>query len=219
MIEIRSFGVELKKEGSRIVGHTTVYSQVLSCHPSKDETGEFYADWNHSFSERIEPDAFYRSIHQNDVKALLNQNPEYVLGRTGDETLRMFCDEQGLKIIVGPFPYEDYAHRFVEMVEDSLITHAAFEFEPLEESWKPGDVIKDSFDCFDTRVIEKGRLITVSFLTEAKHSFSEIDIERHMKWRNRKNPDAFKSVLIKNLRERTQLKLTQNPIQKSKGEK
>lgn len=78
-IETRSDG-----EPSKIVGHAAVFNQL-----SEDLGG---------FREMIKPGAFASAIQTDDVRALFNHNPDYVLGRNVSGTLSLSEDKQGLAI-------------------------------------------------------------------------------------------------------------------------
>lgn len=50
--------------------------------------------------ERIAPGAFSSAIQASDIRALLNHNPDHVLGRTKSGTLRVAEDQKGLSFEV-----------------------------------------------------------------------------------------------------------------------
>src|SRR5687768_5826990 len=49
------------------------------------------------FREQIAPGAFDTAIENDDVRALFNHDPNYVLGRTVSGTLKLSADKKGLR--------------------------------------------------------------------------------------------------------------------------
>ena len=75
---------EPESKSRRIVGHATVFNRL-----SEDRGGYFVV---------MAPGAFTKSIAESDVRVLFNHNPDYILGRTTNGTLKMSVDAVGLKI-------------------------------------------------------------------------------------------------------------------------
>jgi HK97 family phage prohead protease len=92
MFERRDFQVsELHVEKSdkpTIVGHAAVFNQ---------KSAEIYG-----FREIVKPGAFAKSIQQDDIRALWNHNPNYVLGRRKNHTLELIEDRTGLAVRIFP---------------------------------------------------------------------------------------------------------------------
>jgi len=92
-VEIRAFPLgELRVIGEgevrKIMGHAAIFDQL------SEDLG-----W---FREKIEPGAFAATIPIADVRALVNHDPNYVLGRNVAGTLALTEDERGLAIDVTP---------------------------------------------------------------------------------------------------------------------
>ena len=79
-----SEGVELRQEGETFtaVGYASVFDRL-----SQNLGG---------FVERVAPGTFRSTIKQADVRALFNHEPDQLLGRSGNGTLRMQEDDKGL---------------------------------------------------------------------------------------------------------------------------
>src|SRR5690348_17208033 len=100
-IEHRSVASSLRAESQgdemSLVGYAALFNSE-----SKDLGG---------FRERIAPGAFTRTLKEGgDVKALVNHDPNQVLGRTKNGTLKLEQDDRGLKFRVKLNP-QSQAHR------------------------------------------------------------------------------------------------------------
>ena len=84
-MEKRYFNVELRAEEGKdnvtVTGHGAVFNQEANI-------GWFY--------ERVQPGAFDEAIKSSDIRALKNHDPNFVLGRTKSNTLRVGTDNEGL---------------------------------------------------------------------------------------------------------------------------
>lgn len=107
--------VETRAEGEppRIVGHAAVFNQL-----SENLGG---------FREQIKPGAFAVAINEDDVRALFNHNPDYVLGRSKSGTLTMKEDMQGLAIEIIP-PDTQIARDLLVSMERGDISQMSFGF-------------------------------------------------------------------------------------------
>lgn len=85
------------------------------------------------FREVIKPGAF-DDVLDNDVRALINHDPNLVLGRTTNGTLELSVDERGLKYRV-KLGNQTYARDFYESVKRGDITQSSFAFTIDQQSW------------------------------------------------------------------------------------
>ena len=85
------------------------------------------------FRETIARGAF-ADVMENDVRALLNHNPDYVLGRSGAGTLELIEDDKGLKYRVH-LGEQQYAKDLYESVKRGDISQSSFAFTIAEQSW------------------------------------------------------------------------------------
>ena len=101
------------------------------------------------FRESIEPGAFRSAIaRQDDVRALFNHDPNYVLGRTKAGTLVLSEDERGLKYTV-TLPNTQAGRDLWESVQRGDVSQSSFAFSVDAEEWRdknadlPLRVVKD----------------------------------------------------------------------------
>jgi len=86
-----------------------------------------------AFREVIKPGAF-DDVMDNDVRALINHDPNLVLGRTTNGTLKLEQDERGLKYRV-ELGKQQYARDFYESVKRGDISQSSFAFTIDKQSW------------------------------------------------------------------------------------
>ena len=85
------------------------------------------------FREVIRPGAF-DDVLDNDVRALINHDPNLILGRTTNGTLELSVDERGLKYKV-KLGDQQYAKDFYESVKRGDISQSSFAFTIDKQSW------------------------------------------------------------------------------------
>tara|TARA_Y100000592_G_scaffold70966_1_gene110453 strand:- start:3354 stop:5210 length:1857 start_codon:yes stop_codon:yes gene_type:complete len=85
------------------------------------------------FKETIARGAF-DDVLDNDVRALMNHDPNYVLGRTGAGTLELELDDTGLKYRI-KLGEQQYAKDLYESVKRGDISQSSFAFTIAEQSW------------------------------------------------------------------------------------
>lgn len=119
-VEVR----EAEGQTPRIVGHAAVFNQ-----DSLDL----------GFTERIAPGAFARAIAEaQDVRALWNHDPNYVLGRTAANTLALSEDSAGLRYEIDP-PDAQWARDLRVSMQRGDVTQSSFSFSVVGEKWEKND--------------------------------------------------------------------------------
>jgi HK97 family phage prohead protease len=108
------------------------------------------------FREKIRAGAFAASL-ADDVRALWNHNPDYVLGRSTNNTLRLNEDDLGLRIEIEP-PATQLAQHFMANIERGDVNQMSFLFRALDEEW-------DEIDGELVRTLTKVKLYEVSPVT------------------------------------------------------
>src|SRR5215203_7203025 len=107
------------------------------------------------FRERIAPGAF-SDVLDADVRALLNHNPNEVLGRTKSGTLRLFDEQRGLRFEID-VPDSPLGENVRAAVKRGDIDGASFRFQVGDESWD-GDMrtVQSVAQLFDVTVATFG---------------------------------------------------------------
>lgn len=126
-IEVRNFDIiEMRVEKGEddkpsIKGYAAVFNKL-----SEDLGG---------FREQIAPGAFKNTIGKDDIRALWNHDPNYVLGRNKSGTLKLEEDDRGLLIKIDP-PDAQWARDLMKSIERGDITQMSFGFRAIKDEWK-----------------------------------------------------------------------------------
>jgi phage prohead protease, HK97 family len=109
------------------------------------------------FVEKIQKGAFVSSIVSDDIRALMNHDPNIVLGRNKSGTLELAEDDYGLKIKI-TLPETQAANDLAVLIGRGDINQMSFAFETLEDDWhdEPGMI---------TRTLIRVKLFDVSPVT------------------------------------------------------
>lgn len=110
------------------------------------------------FRERIGRRAFTRTIQDDDIRALINHDPNLVLGRNKAGTLALKVDTRGLRATV-TLPDTQAARDLVVSIDRGDITGGSFAFQVRDEKWGLGD------DGEALRTVNDLRLFDVSPVT------------------------------------------------------
>jgi len=86
------------------------------------------------FREKIKPGAFTNALKKSDVRALFNHDPNYVLGRAKNGTLKLQEDEIGLRYEITP-PETQWANDLVKSIERGDINQSSFAFTVAKDEW------------------------------------------------------------------------------------
>jgi hypothetical protein len=146
-LEYRAFGFEVRTvdDSNTLVGHAAVFNTV--------------ADIGGWFREKIAPGAFKKTLADNaDVRALLNHNPDKILGRTKAGTLKLREDETGLLSEIS-MPETTVGRDLMISVKRGDIDQMSFAFQSIQEQWDETDAEHP------VRTITEARLFDVSPVT------------------------------------------------------
>ncbi len=161
--DVTSLSIETRElgEAERIVGHAAVFETI----------GD--GGW---FREKVAPGAFSKSIGQDDIRALFNHDPNYVLGRNKAGTLTLREDEKGLWIEVDP-PDTQFARDLKTSITRGDITQMSFGFEIINEERQKGTDKEP--DLFTLREV---KLWDVSPVTFPFYAQTDVSVHSREQW-------------------------------------
>ena len=109
---------------TKIVGYAAVFNSL------SEDLG---------FREMIMPGAFDRALSEKqDVRALVNHDANYVLGRTKSGTLALSVDEKGLRAEITP-PDTQAARDVLASIKRGDMDGMSFAFQTVSDSWRTQD--------------------------------------------------------------------------------
>jgi hypothetical protein len=126
-MERRSMGpVELRAAAedkpAQLVGYAAVFNSL-----SEDLGG---------FREIIMPGAFDRALSEgHDVRALVNHNPDKLLGRTSSKTARLAVDDHGLLVEIDVPDTQD-GRDTLTLVKRGDLSQMSFSFRTIADQWR-----------------------------------------------------------------------------------
>lgn len=137
--------VKKDDEPAKIVGYAARFNQL------SDVLG--------NFREQIQP-GFFDGIEQDDVRALWNHDPNYVLGRSTAGTLQLSQDSEGLAVEITP-PDATWARDLMVSINRGDVSQMSFAFTVAEggDKWEKVD------GNWIRTLVRKGRVFDVSPVT------------------------------------------------------
>jgi len=87
-----------------------------------------------SFVERIDKTAF-NEADMSDVRALFNHDPNFVLGRTTNNTLQLEIDERGLRYTITPPDTQLVRDLVIEPMKRGDVSQSSFGFTLMDDEW------------------------------------------------------------------------------------
>ena len=182
VMEVRKFDlapeVRAGDDGSpRIVGYAAVFDSL------SDDLG--------GFQERISVGAFTRALRDKpDVRALINHDPNLILGRTKSGTLTLAANQKGLLYTVDP-PDTQYARDLQASMKRGDVDQSSFAFRTVKDEWNvengiPTRTLLD-VDVFDVSVVTYPAYPdTESSLRSVQHA-----LESFARWREEARPKGI----------------------------
>jgi HK97 family phage prohead protease len=165
-------------------GHAAVFNQL-----SLDLGG---------FREKIMPGAFAASIATDDVRALFNHDPNFVLGRNKASTLRLSEDETGLAFGCD-LPDTQFARDLSVSIDRGDISQCSFGFETIDDEWQMQD-------GETVRTLKAVRLYDVSPVVFPAYPQTDVATRSLQEWRAKQtDPKAAEDMIRRRLKMRTRL--------------
>lgn len=185
VVTLDELKIEKREDGTRkIVGHAAVFNQL-----SEDLGG---------FREQLAPGAFADAIKTDDVRALFNHNPDFILGRNLSGTLRLKEDSRGLAIEIDP-PDTQVARDLMISMDRGDISQMSFGFSvrPNGQNWAKDD------NGQVVRTLTKVRLFDVSPVVYPAYPQTDVAMRSMSEWEKTQIPDLTWRTKI--MRRRLQL--------------
>lgn len=151
----------------RIIGHAAVFNA-----PSVELYG---------FTEEVARGAFRESVQTDDIRALFNHDPNYVLGRNTAGTLKVREDRTGLAVDIEP-PDVQWANDLLVSIERGDISGMSFGFRTLDDEWS----VKDEKQI---RRLKKVALMDVSPVTYPAYPDTDVAVRSLKQWLSSQQPD------------------------------
>ena len=125
-----------------IAGYAAVFNKPTEIHPK--------------LREQVASGAFQDSIQSDDVRALWSHNPDMPLGRTQNNTLRLFEDDIGLGFQL-ELPDTQIGRDAFTSIKRGDVTGMSFGFSVVADKWERGQGAEPHM-----RTLEKVKLFEVS---------------------------------------------------------
>lgn len=141
------------------------------------------------FKEKVKRGAFQESLDRDDIRALFNHDPNYVLGRNKSGTLELKEDGQGLLVRIKP-PDTQWARDLQISIERGDINQMSFGFTVEEDEWR-------SEDGCDVRELRKVKLYDVSPVTYPAYSATDVGVrgmESYTEYRSKVDNEQGKTL-------------------------
>lgn len=166
-VEHRFLPIELRAdpEARKITGHAAIFNSI-------SYSGMYFA-------EQIAKGAFKESIKKDDIRALFNHNPDYVLGRNIAKTLTLTEDELGLAIEIQP-PDTQFARDLMVSISRGDISQMSFGFEIT----KSDDVAWDEEQTPPLRTIRRAKLWDISPVTFPFYEDTDVALKSLAEYRS-----------------------------------
>lgn len=177
--EVQEFRVERRDgEAPKIIGHAAVFNQL-----SEDLGG---------FREQVAAGAFVEAIEGDDVRALWNHDPNFVLGRNRSKTLALKEDSRGLAIEITP-PDTQWARDLLVSMERGDVSQMSFGFSvrPNGQNWGKDD------EGRYIRTLTKVRLFDVSPVTFPAYPQTDVAVRSLQEWKGSEVPTIDPDLVLK----------------------
>lgn len=185
MLPLKEIRINENNGGTCIEGHAAVFDSW-----SETLGGIF------PFKEKVRKGAFAESIGRDDIRALFNHDPNYVLGRNRAGTLELVEDDVGLRVRITP-PDTSWARDITTSIRRGDISQMSIGFVVEDDEWS-------SKDGIDTRELKKVRLFDVSPVTFPAYTATDVGVRAMQEY------DVYKTEQRKVAEE------TENAVKKAK---
>jgi len=115
---------------------------------------DVWADIGGWFREKIKRGAFAKTIKEADIRALMNHNENYVLGRNKAGTLKLREDDKGLAVEIDPVP-ATWADDLLKSMRRGDVNQMSFGFQvnKAENDYDKDERILTDVTLFDVSIV------------------------------------------------------------------
>lgn len=168
-MERKTMGIERRsvvlKELRVLEPSETISEPVIEGYAAVFDSWSESLGGNEPFIEKVVKGAFEQTISQDDIRALFNHDPNYVLGRNKAGTLSLQEDEKGLLVRIIP-PSTQWAKDLLVSIARGDISQMSFGFTVEADRWSYEE-------GKDVRELLKVRLFDVSPVTFPAYTQTE----------------------------------------------
>lgn len=151
------------------------------------------------FREIIKPGAF-DSVLNDDVRALFNHDPNFILGRSASGTLVISVDDRGLKYDINPPDTQTIRDLVLSPMQRGDITQSSFAFSVARNG---DDWYEDDEGIIIREINQISRLYDVSPVTYPAYQEAESTVRSMKAWQEARDSGALqKAINEKMARER-----------------
>ncbi len=189
-IEVRHMNIELRsveaEDRVELIGYPVLFNTL-----SNDLGG---------FKEKINKNAFTKSLETSDVRALFEHNPQKVLGRESAGTLKLESRTKGIEMIVKP-PNTGWALDLLTSIERGDINQMSFGFKVIDDSFTKEDEVI-------IRTIKEANIRDVSIVSFPAYPETKVALRSLEQWKEEQNREITNPELeacierLKNLNKR-----------------
>lgn len=142
-----------------------------------------WADIGGWFRESIRPGAFAKTIKEADIRALMNHNENYVLGRNKSGTLRLSEDKKGLAVEIDPVP-ATWADDLLKSMRRGDVSQMSFGFQvnKSEVDYEKDERTLTDVTLFDVSVVTFPAYPTTSAQVRSLFQAKPVLKEEPPKW-------------------------------------
>lgn len=142
-----------------------------------------WADIGGWFRESIRPGAFAKTIRENDIRALMNHNENYVLGRNKAGTLTLREDSKGLAVEIDPVP-ATWANDLLTSMKRGDVNQMSFGFQvnKAENDFDKDERVLVDVTLFDVSIVTFPAYPTTSAQVRSAFQHKEVKFVEPQKW-------------------------------------
>lgn len=138
------------------------------------------------FKEKVSKGAFVESLAKDDIRALFNHDPNYVLGRNKSGTLELEEDDVGLRVRITP-PDTSWARDITTSIKRGDISQMSIGFVVEKDEWSTANGM-------DTRDIKKVQLFDVSPVTFPAYTSTDVGVRAMQEYEGYKTEQRSKEL-------------------------